>query len=223
MDLSEGNSFDSLFRGFTERTCMKCGYTLPDDQFYLDVYARLPEGLRQTISHGFSKGIVHDVGLSKTGSAGFRPCSVPDSKGPYSWFDRDNVKKQPRPTWEYYIQVAEYIRLFEALKDKGYELTFEDRSMDIGIYKNGTLIVYCEIKEKSSQAESLVGRIRKYEHAEELPREDRGDDPLRKAKYISTLKPAFFYVVSIGRRFEYRVEYPERMQFRLVEDLIPFI
>jgi hypothetical protein len=52
---------------------------------------------------------------------------------------------------------------------------------------------------------------------------DRGNDPLRKAKYIKKLKPKYFYLVSIGRRFEFRVEYPNNVQFQLVEDLVPLI
>jgi hypothetical protein len=37
------------------------------------------------------------------------------------------------------------------------------------------------------------------------------------------LKPEYFYVVSIGRRFEFRIEYPEDMRFKLVEDLVPLL
>jgi hypothetical protein len=51
----------------------------------------------------------------------------------------------------------------------------------------------------------------------------RGKDALRKAKYITQLKPLYFYVVSIGRRFEFRVSYSGKRQLELVKDLIPFI
>lgn len=217
------NPFDLLFQELAERTCQKWGYPSPDHKFYADCFARLPEGLKQIISYGISKRIILDAGLSKTGSAAFRPYHVPDSKGPYSWFEKDNSKKQLRPAWEYYIQIAEYVRLYKAFRGKGYELKFEDDLMDIGIYENGALKVCCEVKEKSSKAQNLIKVIREFERAEHLPAKDRGNDPLRKAKYISKLKPAYFYVVAIGRRFEYRVEYPEKMHFRLVEDLIPFI
>jgi hypothetical protein len=223
IELEGGNSFDLLFRELTERTCKEWGYPSPDHKFYLECFARLPEGLRQTLSYGIAKEIILDIGLSKTRSAAFRPYLVPNSKGPYSWFEKDNAKKRPRPTWEYYIQLAEYVRLYETFKGKGYELKFEDYLMDIGIYQNSALKVCCEIKEKSAQAQRLISGIRSFETAEILPEKDRGNDPLRKAKYISKLKPMYFYVVAIGRRFEFRVEYPENMQFKLVEDLIPFI
>jgi len=52
---------------------------------------------------------------------------------------------------------------------------------------------------------------------------DRGNDPLQKAKYLIKHRPDFFYVVSIGRRFEYRVTYPEAKKFELSEDIIPSI
>ena|GEM_PF-4663720 len=52
---------------------------------------------------------------------------------------------------------------------------------------------------------------------------DRGNDSLRKTKYIVNLKPQYFYLVSIGRRFEFRIEYPDNMQFQLVEDLVPLV
>ena len=223
MDPERKTSFHFLFTDLVERTCNEWGFKPPDYQFFVDTYARLPEGLRRAISYGWQNEIILDAGLSKTGSAAFRPSLVSDVKGPYSWFERDSAKKQPRPAWEYYIQVAEYVRLFEALKGKGYELRFEDDLMDIGIYEKGILQVCCEVKEKSTKAQTLIRGIRKFERAVVLPETDRGNDPLRKAKYISKLKPLYFYVVSIGRRYEYRVEYPEEMRFRLVEDFIPII
>lgn len=103
------------------------------------------------------------------------------------------------------------------------DLKFEDDLMDIGIYRKNKLRVCCEIKEKSSQAQYSIREVKKYQNANELPISDRGNDRLRKAKYISHLKPHFFYLVSIGRRFEFRVEYPENMQFRLIEELVPFM
>jgi hypothetical protein len=225
MSFEQEDSFGLFFKELLERMCTQWGYNRPADQYYVDVYKRLPQGLRDTIYHGYSRGIILDAGFSKTGSAAFRPALVPESKGPYSWFEKDTVKKQPRPTWEYYMQVSEYVRLYEALTGK-YELKFEDDLMDIGIYKNNRLRICCEIKETSGKSKTLIEGIREFQNVEELPEKDRGNDPLRKAKYIKKLKPEYFYVVSIGRRYEFRIEYPGRTEFRqfaLVEDLIPFI
>jgi hypothetical protein len=223
IDLANESYFDRTFKELVRRTCKEWDYDLPKEQYYKGVYKRFPLGLRATLGFGFSQKIILDAGKSKTGSAAFRPVNVPASKGPYSWFEKDNQSKQPRPNWEYCIQLSEYIRLYEAFKNKGYELTFEDSLMDIGIYLNKTLKVCCEIKEKSSQAERLIKGIKMFEDVKELPGKDRGKDALRKAKYIIKLKPLYFYVVSIGRRFEFRVSYADKRQFELVEDLVPFI
>ncbi len=223
MHLEQENSFDFLFRQFVDRTCLEWGYPFPDEQYFIEIYNRIPKGLRKAIAYGHQRGIILDAGSSKSGSAAFRPCLISNSKGPYSWFEKDNIKKNPRPAWEYYIQVAEFVRLYEALSAKGYELRFEDDLMDIGIYDQGGLLVCCEVKEKSSKAQDLIRGIRGFQSAAVFPEKDRGKDSLRKAKYITNLKPLYFYVVSIGRRYEYRVEYPIGMKFKLVEDFIPII
>ncbi len=219
----EAKHFDRIFRNWVERTCKEWKYELPTESYYADIYDRLPLGLRTTIAISCKKGIIKDVGRSKTGSAGFRPINVPEIKGPYSWLERDRQNRVPRPAWEYYIQVSEYTRLFEAFRGKDYELRFEDDLMDIALYHGNDLIVCCETKEKSKQAQSLIRGIKKYESASSLPEKDRGNDSLRKAKYIVEHKPPYFYVVSIGRRFEYRISYPDNKQFQLNEDIIPFL
>jgi len=215
--------FDRNFRQWVNRTCKEWGYGNPPENYYDKIYARLPSGLRTILGYGIAQGIILDAGRSKSGSAGFRPKGLPEMKGPYSWFERDNQKKIPRPAWEYYIQISEYVRLIETFKGKNYELKFEDDLMDIAVYRNRNILICCEIKEKSRQASRLIGGIKVYETAKSLPSEDRGKDPLRKAKYIVKHRPAYFYTVSIGRRYEYRLEYPEGKQFEMVEDLIPFI
>lgn len=223
MPLPAEKKFDQFFRKIVKRTCHAWDFEFPNDEFYMQVYERLPLGLRTVIASGLSSKLINDVGISQTKSAAFRPVGVSEKKGPYSWFSRNNQKKQLTLNWEYFVQLSEYIRLYEAFRNKGVELKFEDDLMDIGMYRRGKLWVCCEIKEKSSQAQYLIGEIKKYENASDLADSDRGNDPLRKAKYIVDLKPQFFYLVSIGKRFEFRVEYPKNMQFLLLEDLVPFI
>lgn len=221
--IASAEEFDGFFRKIVKRTCEQWDYTLPKEDYYTNVYKRLPLGLRMIIASGLSSGIITDVPMSKSKSAAFRPAGVLETKGPYSWFERNNQKKQPQPCWEYFMQIAEYIRLSETLRGRGVTLTFEDKLMDIGIYRDNKLWVCCEIKEKSSQASDLIRGLRTFQSSDELPYHDRGNDPLRKAKYIAKLKPGYFYVVSIGRRFEFRIEYPDDMQFKLVEDLVPLL
>ena len=102
-------------------------------------------------------------------------------------------------------------------------ITFEDSLMDIGVYKDNKLLVCCEIKEKSSQAQKLIAGIKAYETVIDLTTTDRGNDALRKAKYIVRLKPLFFYLVAIGVRYEFSVSFPESKAFELREEIIPFI
>lgn len=215
--------FDNFFRKMVNRSCIEWNYPKPDENYYNAIYERIPLGLQSILAYGLIKGLILDVGNSNSNSAGFRPYGVPEDKGPYSWFERDSSKKQPRPCWEYYVHLSEYIRLYESFKSKSIELKFEDNLMDIGMYKNGNLWICCEIKEKSSQARKLIKDIKQFEDANDLPDDDRGKDPLRKAKYISRYKPDYFYLVSMGRRYEFRVEYPQGMNFELVEDMVPLI
>jgi hypothetical protein len=215
------NNFDEHFKALVHRTCEEWNFSLPKSEYYQEIYYRLPYGLQEIISFGFESELIIDVGISKSGSAGFRPNNVSESKGPYSWFEKDNSKHQPRPCWEYFVQAAEYIRLSKVF-GKDYKLKFEDNSMDIAMYKGENLWICCEIKEKSNQASRLISGIRKFENVIDLPKNDRGNDPLRKAKYIRNFKPEYFYVVSLGRRYEFRIEYLESEKFKLIEDLIPF-
>jgi hypothetical protein len=215
--------FDHFFKKIVRITCAEWGFDIPPDEYYVNVYERLPLGLRMIIASGLSAEIIVDVGLSKTKSAAFRPVGVAETKGPYSWFERNNQRKQPQPCWEYFIQLAEFIRLYEAFKNKDIKLNFEDELMDIGIYRKNKLWVCCEIKEKSSQAQNLIRGIKRFQNSGKFSESDRGNDSLRKAKYIVKLKPEYFYLVSLGRRFEFRVEYPQNMHFKLVEDLVPLI
>ncbi len=118
--------FDQVFRVWVQRTCREWNFELPPESYYSEVYARLPVGLHTTLEFGYKQGLLLDAGKSDTGSAGFRPKGVPESKGQYSWFEKDSQKKQPRPAWECFIQAAEYVRLYETFKDKDHVLTFED-------------------------------------------------------------------------------------------------
>lgn len=224
MSASSGISkFDKFFKKMVSRTCKEWGYELPSDEYYENIYERLPIGLREVIASGLSSKLIMDIGLSKSKSAAFRLSVLPDTKGPYSWFEHNNKKGQPQPCWEYFVQIGEFTRLYELFKDKKTELKFEDDLMDIGIYRNKKLWVCCEIKEKSSQAKNLIRGIKKYQDVSNLPEKDRGNDPLRKAKYIVKQKPSYFYLVALGRRYEFRIEYPENMQFKMIEDLIPLM
>lgn len=209
--------FDEQVKLWTSTACEEWGFSQPSENFFTQLKERLPKGLLATIGFGVEKGIVLTNGCT------FRIESMGHLKGPYNWFSRDNTNQKLNPNWEYFIQVAEYIRLSQAFKNEDYVLSFEDSLMDIGVYRNNKLLVCCEIKEKSSQAQKLVSGIKNYESGINLALPDRGNDPLRKAKYLIHQRPLFFYLVAIGVRYEFNVSFPEGKAFELQEDIIPFI
>jgi len=209
--------FEAQLTEWARLACEEWGFACPSSEFFENMISRLPEGLRATIGLGLEQGLVIPQGYT------FLLKGLAPGKGPYRWFSRFASEKRPNPNWEYYVQVAEYVRLSTALAGRGYELTFEDHLMDIGVYRGGQLVVYCEVKEKSSQATRLMGRMRSYGPGVDLSKPDRGNDPLRKAKYLVTKRPKYFYVVAIGARFEFSVVYPGGHSFELREDLLPFV
>jgi hypothetical protein len=210
-------TFDQQVRLWASAACHEWGFPEPSEQFFEKLNERLPSGLLATIGFGIDKGIVVPDGCA------FRIKGLTQTKGPYNWFSRDNAKRKINPNWEYYIQVAEYVRLWQAFENSNHVLTFEDALMDIGVYKDNKLFVCCEIKEKSTQAKRLIAGIKAYEARIDLTTPDRGNDPLRKAKYIVHQRPLFFYIVAIGVRYEFSVAFPEGKAFELREDIIPFV
>ena len=62
--------FDIFFRKMVNRTCKEWEYDITDEEYYSNVYKRLQYGLQNILSHGLSSGLIEDVGLSKTKSAG---------------------------------------------------------------------------------------------------------------------------------------------------------
>jgi hypothetical protein len=211
------NEFQRHFRSWVDTACKEWEYPPQTEEYYEGIESRLPPGLRENLGFGLAAGIIIANGIT------FTLKDLPDTKGPYSWFSRYSNAQQPMPNWEYFIQVAEYVRLHQTLPENEYKLVFEDNLMDIGIYRNGELFVCCEVKEDATKALNLLQGIKLYQNHVDLDQADRGNDPLRKAKYIVQQKPQFFSLVAIGLRYELRVDYPEGKAFELGEDVIPYI
>ena len=208
--------FDNQFRSWVRAACQKWNYPIPSDKYFTKVCERIPEGLRTLLSVGVTNGLI----IPKEGYR-FTLKGLPIAKGPYSWFSRS--VSEPAPNWEYFVQVAEFVRLYTIAIAKGLLVTFEDDTMDIALYQDGKLIVYYEVKERVSQIQELIKNIKAYHSNIEFAAPDRGNDPLRKAKCIVKRKPEYFAGVAIGARFEYRVIYPDERSFQLVRDVVPLI
>ena len=208
--------FDSVFREWTRAACREWGFPEPDEAYYLDTFARLSPGLRTLLAAGLHDGLIIPQGRTFT-LRGLAP-----GKGPYAWFSRYTQARRPNPNWEYYVQVAEYVRLSRFAAAAGLTVTFEDDLMDLALYRDGELQVCVEVKERRIQLQRLLQRLRAHEAAVDLEAPDRGNDSLRKAKYLVKRRPPYLCGVALGVRLEYRVDYPEGTAFRLVEDVVPW-
>ena len=207
-----GLLFDEQLAMWISSACNEQGVTTPIEPVVTLVKQRIPSGIRSMIGMGIERGIVLPDGHL------FRLKGLPDGKGPYRWFSR--FRGGPNPNWEYFVHVAEYVRLCLQTENRDFQLVFEDDRMDIGIYHDDRLFACCEVKETSRKAARLVSGIRRYQSRVPLTELDRGKDPLRKAKYLIKNRPRYFYVVAIGARQEFSVV-PTDVGFELHEDLVP--
>ncbi len=212
--------FDTYFRDCVKAACQEWNYPMPSDRYSPRVYERLPEGLRTSLGLGLSQGLIIPKGRA------FTLEGLLSGKGPYNWLSR-SVAREPNPNWEYFVQVAEFVRLHNIvshLTDLGLSVTFEDHTMDIALYQKDKLLVYYEVKEKVSQLQELIEGIKDCGYdSVDLTIRDRGNDPLQKVKCIMKQKPEYFSGVAVGARFEYKVIYSGEKSFRLVKDIIPWV
>jgi hypothetical protein len=205
--------FDQAFRSWAEAACEEWGYEPVDEGWVRDAYGRLPRGLRSLLGSGIEQGLVETVEGFR-----FRLAGLPAGKGPYAWLGRA-ANGVPAVHWEYYVQAAEYTRL--ATARGGLAVSFEDELMDVTAYRDGQLLLACEVKERASQLPPLLEGIRRYAGGFDPTEPDRGNDPLRKAKYITRARPAYFSLAAIGQRLEFSVDYRPDGTFTLTEDVAP--
>ena len=125
------------------------------------------------------------------------------------------------PWWELFVQLADYGWLRSIAKRYGQQVRLEDRLMDLTVSAGDRLILYVEHKEKSATAEKLLERMRYYgETGFSLDDPDRGNDPLKKAKYLvrDGAHPMYFGLSAVGYRKLFKVEYADGNRFQLIED-----
>jgi len=203
--------FQRHFRDWVAAVCDAWGYSLPNEAFYQRVRERLTDETLEWVGYGVEAGLILEGGL-RFDVAGNAP-----GKGPYKWFSRRSDVAEPQCNWEYYVQVAFFARLWEPCRHAGLSLTFEDELMDLAVRREGQLLWCIEIKERSTQLERLLREIESHGAGVNLRAPDRGNDPLRKAKYLVTRRPQFFSGVAIGMQRDFQVLYQGKNAFRLVE------
>ena len=216
-DSMTAEDFDAHFRRWVAAAVAEWNFPPPPEPYYAKTYKRLPAGLRTLLAQGIAEGLIIPRGRT------FMLTGLDPSKGPYAWFSKYAAEQRPNPNWEYFVQVAEFVRLCRVARARGLTLTFEDHLMDLAIYDGDRLLVCIEVKERGRQVRELITRIRDYENGIDMKTPDRGNDPLRKANYIARRRPDYFCAVAIGAKLEYRVEYPDMVAFRFERDVIPWV
>lgn len=113
---------------------------------------------------------------------------------------------------EYFTQFATLITLISKYKYPIKDCCFEYHLMDICVFKDRKPFIYVEVKVSWHQAEKLYKEIKeKYsknvKKFEEVP--DRGNDSLRKTKYIFKDRPKYFWIVTPNKKIAFVVEYTE--------------
>jgi hypothetical protein len=207
--------FDSELRLWINAACRDWKWGEPSESYHAAVSDRLPAGLRSVLASGVESGLIVPHGWR------FSLKDLAPGKGPYRWFSERRWQGGPHPNWEYFVQVAEFVRLHQLAVARNLRLSFEDDLMDLALYDGDALIVCVEVKERSDQLRRLVAGLRKQERTVDVNAPDRGIDHLRKAKYIVKHRPRFFCAVALGVRLEYRVDYPVDSAFTLIEDFVP--
>ena len=202
---------------WTRAACAEWGWSEPGPPYYEGIAKRLPAGLRSILTEGIEQGLI----IARGGT--FTLKGLGSGKGPYSWFSRHNAARGPNPNWEYFVQAAEFVRLSRIAERRRLTVTFEDHLMDLALYDGGRLLVCVEVKERASQLEALVRQLRAYEPEVPSAAPDRGNDALRKAKYILRRRPAYFCGVALGLRLDYAVRYDEGRAFHLMRDISPWV
>jgi hypothetical protein len=212
-----GNStvFDRDLGEWVKTACREWGWPEPGEEYHSRLLQRLRPGLRSLLTLGLSAGLVQTDGWR------FTLKGLVSGKGPYRWFSKRHWMNGPHPNWEYFVQVAEFVRLHRVAVAHNLRINFEDGLMDLTLSTDDGLLLCVEVKERLEQLRWLIAGLRRYETAVDQRAADRGNDPLRKAKYIVNNRPQYFCGVALGARLEYRVDYPSGRAFQLSEDFVP--
>jgi hypothetical protein len=163
--------------------------------------ADLPTELQSAMGRGLRAG-----SLTIDGTRFALPGLGP-KKGPYTLFTKDTVAMRPLLNLEYYVQVAEYLRLDRLLAPAGFQIGFEDNLMDVTVRRDGRLLWYIEAKDVAAKAIELLAAMARYANGVPIEMYDRGNDGLRKAKYLVGHRPPYFTASAVGFRKDFLVEY----------------
>ena len=125
------------------------------------------------------------------------------------------------PCWELFVQLADYGWLRSIAEYHGLNVQLEDRLMDLTVCDGDSLVLYVENKTSRADVDKLLPAFVEYGRSGfGLADADKGNDPLRKAKYLVRpgSHPPYMGISAIGFRELYSVVYGEGNTFKLRED-----
>lgn len=190
------------------------GYPRPTPEVIARWLDRIPPETRRRVFVAVGRGIVAPVpGRPER----FMVPTAP-GKGPYGygWFSRARPPGVPTPNWEYQFQIGEYVKLLEALGG-GYTVGWEDDLMDITMRRDGRLEWCVEVKTTPALTRKLLRNMLTYANQVPLEAGDRGNDALRKAKYLVRHRPPYLSLVGGEQREHFVVTYDSADAFGLTE------
>lgn len=204
------NELRSRFVGWVKAHNEAKGYSSVPEELLEQLDRRIPQDLQRQIGAAFRngwlktddrKGCGYVVRSVEPGGAGVGLNAI-TGKG----------AGKSGPWNEFYVQVADYSRLRFAAERRGLVVRLEDKLLDIAVWSGSSLLLFVENKVDAREAIKLVERMQKYgAEGVDLDAPDRGNDPLRKSKYLFAARggPKYFAVSAIGHEAVYRVDYAD--------------
>ena len=207
--------FERHFNYWVRCACAEQYRQVPGDEFYRTFRQHVGDETVNWIGWALKTGLIVEEAHR------FRVLG--GQTGPFRWFSRrDWMGYSLHPNWEAYFHVAFFVRLRAPCEEKGITLTFEDKNMDLAVWRDEKLLWCIEVKVNWVRVQSLIAGLRQLgQEGVALAAEDRGNDPLRKAKYLILSKPTFFSVLEPGLEHHFQVEYEESNRFHLRESEPP--
>ena len=137
------------------------------------------------------------------------------NKGNFFILKTDSSKKYDAFTLnrEYFTQFATLISLITEYRYPLKDCQFEYNLMDICVFRNKKPFIYVEAKTTDYSAKKLYKEINeKYsKNIDSFKNEpDRGNDALRKAKYIFKDRPEYFYLVTPKHKLTFNIKYTKK-------------
>jgi hypothetical protein len=203
--------FKKEFRGWIRALNEAKGFKASPDEVLERLEERIPESMLRQIGGAFINGWLQNEAETDRGYF----VRESDRKGPRGgqWMLEHVGEGRISPCWELYVQLADYSRIRTVAERHGLTTRLEDRLMDITVYAGKTLVLYVENKAKKQQAHHLFIKMREYgELGFDIDAPDKGNDPLRKAKYLvrEGAYPKYFALSAVDFEQMFLVEYHDK-------------